>query len=137
MNFKRLKYVYRTIIILNDYQIYYLKCNVVGISNLKSCPSLRGTRTFSKEKVRRGFLTYRIAINRTTRGKPLRLQKTSFFDWPRKARHSFGKLKLSSSQTLLITQCPLQEEECKFLKITNVWHSPSWRGTLFITQCPL
>ena len=64
----------------NDYQIYYLKCNVVGISNLKSCPSLRGTRTFSKEKVRRGFLTYPIAINRTTRGKPLRLQKTSFFE---------------------------------------------------------
>ena len=30
------------------------------------------------------------------------------------ARHSFGKLKLSSSQTLLITQCPLiQEEEYK------------------------
>ena len=25
-----------------------------------------------------GFLTYRIAINRTTRGKPLRLQKTRF-----------------------------------------------------------
>ena len=64
--------------IKNDYQIYYLKCNVV--SNLKSCPSLRGTRTFSKEKVRRGFLTYRIAINRTTRRKPLRLQKTSFFE---------------------------------------------------------
>ena len=26
----------------NDFQIYYLMCNVVGISNLKSCPSLRG-----------------------------------------------------------------------------------------------
>ena len=95
------------LIIKDDYQIYYLKCNIVGISNLKSCPSLRGTRTFSKEKVRRGFLTYRIAINRTTRGKPLHLQKTSFFDWPRKARHSFGELKFPSSQTLLITQCPL------------------------------
>ena len=29
---------------INDYQIYYLKCNVVGISNLKSCPSLIGGR---------------------------------------------------------------------------------------------
>jgi len=27
-----------------------------------------------------GFLTYRIAINRAKRGKPLRLQKTSFFE---------------------------------------------------------
>ena len=57
---------------------------LLEISNLKSCPSLRGTRTFSKEKVRRGFLTYRIAINRSTRGKPLRLQKTLFFNRPRK-----------------------------------------------------
>ena len=38
------------------------------------------TQSIRKEKVRRGFLTYRIAINRTTRGKPLRLQKTSFFE---------------------------------------------------------
>ena len=53
---------------------------LLEFSNLKSCPSLRGTRTFSKEKVRRGFLTYRIAINPATRGKPLRLQKTLFFE---------------------------------------------------------
>ena len=44
----------------------------------KAVPLKGGRELFSEEKVRRGFLTYRIAINRTTRGKPLRLQKLSF-----------------------------------------------------------
>ena len=39
----------------NDYQIYYLKCNVVGISNLKSCPSIKGDSFFK-------FLMSRIYI---------------------------------------------------------------------------
>ena len=46
----------------------------------KGVPNASEVFLFSKEKVRRGFLTYRIAINRTTRGKPLRLQKTLFFE---------------------------------------------------------
>ena len=60
--------------------IYYKCFLLIAKTYLKSCPSLRGTRTFFTKKVRRGFFTYRIAINRTTRGKPLRLQKTLFFE---------------------------------------------------------
>ena len=50
---------------------------LLEFSNLKSCPSLIGGRELFLRKVRRGFLTYRIAINRTTRGKPLRLSLAS------------------------------------------------------------
>ena len=41
----------------------------------------KGRELFSEKKVRRGFLTHRTTINHTTRGKPLRLQKTLFFDF--------------------------------------------------------
>ena len=50
----------------------------------EAVPLEGGRELFSRKKVRRGFLTYRIAINHTTREKPLRLQKTSFFNRPRK-----------------------------------------------------
>ena len=46
----------------------------------KAVPLKGGRELFSRKKVRRGFLTYRIAINRPTRGNPLRLQKTLFFE---------------------------------------------------------
>ena len=70
----------------------------VEISNLKSCPTLK-----SSEGV----------LNPSYYNKPYYARKTPpssktvVFDWPRKARHSFGELKFPSSQTLLITQCPL------------------------------
>ena len=44
----------------------------------KAVPLKGGRELFSRKKVRRGFLTHRTAINHTTRGKPLRLQKLSF-----------------------------------------------------------
>jgi len=48
---------------------------LISFKKLKKAVPLKGGRElFSEKKVRRGFFTYRIAINRTTRGKPLRLQ---------------------------------------------------------------
>ncbi len=46
----------------------------------KAVPLKGGRELFSEKKVRRGFLTHRTKINHTTRRKPLRLQKTSFFE---------------------------------------------------------
>ena len=44
--------------------------------------SIRIANADGQGKVRRGFLTYRIAINHTKREKPLRLQKLSFLNPP-------------------------------------------------------
>ncbi len=48
----------------------------------KGVPNASEVFLFSEKKVRRGFLTHRTTINHTTRGKPLRLQKTSFLNPP-------------------------------------------------------
>ena len=57
--------------------------------------------------------------------KLLRLQQA---EWTSQARHSLGKLKLSSSQTLLITQCPLKREEFKMWNIKYLHTIPLEEG---------
>ena len=48
----------------------------------KVVPLEGGRELFSQKKVRRGFFTYRTAITRAARRKPLRLQKLSFLNPP-------------------------------------------------------
>ena len=54
--------------------------------------------------------------------------KKRVFWYASQTRHSFGKLKLSSSQTLLITQCPLQQEELKMWNIKYLHAIPLEEG---------